>query len=201
MMFMISPILAVIALSTVPVSLVADEVHRRQGPPAVHRPVAAHRHAQRPGRGGLHRPRHREELRAATRGRGPVPQGQRRAVRGELRRPVHVQPDPADDDLHGQHPVRPDRRRRWPEDRQRLAEHRRHAGDDPVRPPVLPADDQPGVDGGHVPVGHRLDGAGARTARRRRAVARAGRHRRRRARCAAGSCSTTSTSPTSATSR
>ena len=48
MMFVISPILAVIALSTVPVSPVPDAVHRRQGPPAVHGPVAAHWHAQRP---------------------------------------------------------------------------------------------------------------------------------------------------------
>ena len=81
--------------------------------------VAPHRQPQRPGRGGVHRPRDREELRPPARGRGPLPRRQRRAVRGQLRRPVHVQPDPADDDLHRQHPVRPDRRRRWPADLER----------------------------------------------------------------------------------
>jgi ATP-binding cassette, subfamily B, multidrug efflux pump len=80
--------------------------------------------------------------------------------------------------VHGQRPVHPDRRRRRSADLVGVAEHRRDAGDDPVRPPVLPAAHAPGVDGGHVPVGHRVARAGARAARRRGAVTRAGADRR-----------------------
>ena len=49
---------------------------------------------------------------------------------------------------------------------------------DPVRPPVLAAAHASRLDGGDVPVGHRVARAGVRADRRRRAVARAGRHRR-----------------------
>ena len=64
-------------------------------------------------------------------------------------------------------------RRRRAADLERRDHRRRHAGAHPVRPPVLAAADVPGLDGGHLPVRHRLPRAGARAARRRRAVTRA----------------------------
>ena len=47
--------------------------HDRPLEEALHRPVAPHRHAQRAGRGGVHRPRARQGVRPAARGRGAVP--------------------------------------------------------------------------------------------------------------------------------
>ena len=67
-----------------------DEGHRQALADAVHRPVDAHRRAQRPGRGDLHRPCHRQGVRTPARGRGTLPRNQRRAVRGQLRSPVHL---------------------------------------------------------------------------------------------------------------
>ena len=79
--------------------------------------------------------------------------------------------------FHGQHPVRPDRRRRWAADlgrghqigdMQAMIQYARRSR----------AAHPHGVDGHDVPVRHRLARAGARTARRRRAERRASADRR-----------------------
>ena len=64
MMFTISPLLALGCAHHRAAVGVADEVHRRQGAPAVHGAVAPHRRPQRAGRGGVQRTRDREELRS-----------------------------------------------------------------------------------------------------------------------------------------
>ena len=80
MMITISPVLALVALTTVPVSIWLIRTIGGQGPTPLPRPVAAHGQRQRPGRGGLHRSRGGQELRAPAGGRGPVPRRQRRAL-------------------------------------------------------------------------------------------------------------------------
>ena len=57
---------------------------------AVHRPVAAHRRAQRRHRGGLHRPRAGQGVRPPARGRGAIRGPQRGAVPGQLRGTVRL---------------------------------------------------------------------------------------------------------------
>jgi ATP-binding cassette, subfamily B, multidrug efflux pump len=57
-------------------------------------------------------------------------------------------------------------------------QYRRHAGNDSVRPPVLRATDSDGIDGHHVSVGHRLTRTSPRAPRRRRADRRTGSNRR-----------------------
>ena len=69
-------------------------------------------HAQRADRGDVHRPLDREGVRPPARGRGAVPRDQRRAVRGVVRRAVHVEPHAAGDDVPRQRPVRARRGRR-----------------------------------------------------------------------------------------
>ena len=69
MMFWISPLLALIALVSVPLSMfVTGQDHEALAGP-VHRPVAAHRPAQRPHRGDLLRPRAGHGLRSPAGGR------------------------------------------------------------------------------------------------------------------------------------
>ena len=87
---------------------------RAAGPAQVHLAVEEHRAAQRADRGDVHRPRGREGVRSPARGRAAVPRHQRRALRVVVRRAVHVEPDAAVHDVHGQHPVRDRRRRRRP---------------------------------------------------------------------------------------
>ena len=78
---------------------------------------------------------------------------------------------------------------------------RRHAGDDPVRPPVLDAAHATGVDDRHVPVRHRLARAGASSCSTRPTRHRTTRRARCRRPCAGGSCSRMCTSPTCPTGR
>ena len=85
---------------------VGDAVGRAPGPAAVHLAVDEHRHPQRADRGDLHRPRRGEGVRSPARGRAAVPRHQRRALRVVVRRAVHVEPDAALHDVHGQRPVR-----------------------------------------------------------------------------------------------
>ena len=73
MMFTISPLLALVAFITVPVSIFGMRYVGAAGPAALHGAVAEHRRAQRPDRGDLHRPRRREGVRPPARGRGAVP--------------------------------------------------------------------------------------------------------------------------------
>ena len=88
MMFVISPLLALVALVTIP-AVAARRASSITKPleEAVHRPVAPHRHAQRPGRGGLHRPRAGEGVRPAGEVEAPLPREERGAVRGRASGP------------------------------------------------------------------------------------------------------------------
>ena len=72
MMFLISPLLAVISLLAVPLSIVVTIAHRQALAEAVRRPVGIDRHAQRPRRGDAHRPRDREGLRPPGGGDGQL---------------------------------------------------------------------------------------------------------------------------------
>ena len=60
MMISISPLLAIITLITVPDLAHGDEADHPALEEEVHRAVALHRHAERAGRGGVHRPRPRQ---------------------------------------------------------------------------------------------------------------------------------------------
>ena len=66
MMFWISPLLAVIALVTVPVSVVVAATDRQAGAAAVRPAVVDHRQAERPHRGDVHRARAGEGVRPAA---------------------------------------------------------------------------------------------------------------------------------------
>ena len=67
MMFVISPILALVAAVTIPTSLLLVKFVTSPLEEAVRRAVAPHRHAQRAGRGGVHRARARQGVRPAGR--------------------------------------------------------------------------------------------------------------------------------------
>ena len=84
----------------------ACEQIAKRARPKLHLAVDEHRRPQRADRGDVHRSRHREGVRPPARGRAAVPRHQRRALRGVVRRAVHVEPDAAGHDVHGQHPVR-----------------------------------------------------------------------------------------------
>ena len=196
MMFTISPLLALIALVTIPVSMLHHHVHRPAVQGALRRPVDPHRHPERAGRGGLHRPLAGQGVRPPARRRGEVQREERRALRRQLRRPVHLRHDPAGDDVPRQPELRGHRGRRRPAGGVGPAEHRRHPGVHPVLAPVHPAAHPAGVDGQRAAVGHRLGRAGLRAARRRGAEpGRPGAPGRRPA-ARAGSSSTTCGSPT-----
>ena len=112
MMFWISPLLALIALVTVPRVGLRDDADRQAGAAAVRRAVGHHRQAQRAHRGDVHRALAGEGLRAAEGGRRDVQRAQRGAVRVELQGAVHLRDDPARDVLHRQPELRAGRGRR-----------------------------------------------------------------------------------------
>ncbi len=201
MMFTISPLLAVVALTTVPVSVWAMRAVATPRPAPLHLAVEEHRDAQRADRGDVHGSRGREGVRPSTRGRAAVPRDQRRALRVVVRRAVHVEPDAALHDVHGQRPVRDRRGRRRPAGGERRDQRRRHPGLHPVLPQLLDAAHAARVDDERVPVGHRLVRAGGRVPRRRRAESRPRDRATTRRRCAAASSSATSRSPTTRTGR
>ncbi len=117
MMFLLSPTLALIALVTVPLTLVIDGADRQALAEAVRGAVEAHGGAERADRGDVHRACAGEGVRPAARGGGAVPAEERGAVRGELRRAVHFRADHAGHDVHREPGVRGDRgggrRCRW----------------------------------------------------------------------------------------
>ena len=85
MMFVISPLLALIALVTVPLSMLVTTRDRQAVAEAVRRAVGAHRRAERAHRGGVHRARAGQGVRPPARGRGARSREQQR---GAVRRPA-----------------------------------------------------------------------------------------------------------------
>ncbi len=201
MMFMISPLLSLVALVTIPVSLLTIKVIAKRSKARFVAQWTPHRRAQRAGRGGLHRPRAGEGVRPPARRRGALQREERGALRGQLRRPVHLRDHPAGDDVPRQPQLRGHRRDRRPAGHVGRDDDRRHPGLHPVLPPVHPAAHPAGVDGQRAAVRHRLGRAGLRAARRRRAGRRRGQPAPRRAAARAGSSSTTCRSPTTRTTR
>ncbi len=132
---------------------------------ALRRPVASHRHLERPDRRGVHRTCTGEGVRSPARRRRALPCQERRAVHRQLRGPVLLRNHPAGDDVPRQPQLRRHRRDRRTAGFIRGDEPRRRAGVHPVLPPVHPAADPTGVDGQRAAIGHRLGGAGVRTAR------------------------------------
>ncbi len=115
MMFVVSPLLALIALVTIPLSVLVTERDRQAVAEAVHRPVEAHRRAERPDRGGVHRARAGQGVRPAARGRGRV----RRRRTTSCSRPASAPSsspgiDHAVDDVHREPELRGDRGGRRP---------------------------------------------------------------------------------------
>ena len=96
MMFWISPLLALIALVTVPVSILVAARDRQAVAAAVHQAVGDHRQAQRPHRGDVHRPLAGQGVRPPAGGRrGRSPSTTRRCTRRASRRsssPGIIQP-------------------------------------------------------------------------------------------------------------
>ena len=92
----------------------ADTSDRQAVEAQVHRPVGPHRSAQRAGRGGVQRPLAGQGVRTPARGAGQLRRRERAALRGRLRRPVHLRADHAGDDVHRQPQLRRHRRRRRP---------------------------------------------------------------------------------------
>ena len=74
-------------------------------------------------------------------GRADLRRGERRALRGVVRRAVRERADHADDDVHREPQLRRDRRPRRAPGRQRVDVAGRRAGVHPVLPPVHPAAD------------------------------------------------------------
>ena len=120
MMFWISPVLALVALVSVPISMVVTAPGDEALAGDVRRPVAAYRPPQRAHRGDLLRARAGQGLRPPGRGRAGVQGGERRAVEGVVQRAVRERADHADHDVRRQPQLRRDRRARWPARRQRL---------------------------------------------------------------------------------
>ena len=149
--------------------------HRGALAEAVRRPVGVDRHAQRPGRGDAHRPRHRQGLRPPGRGRGAVRRGEREAVRGQLPGPVHLRDHPAVDELRGQPELRRDRRHRRAAGGRRPAVAGRRHRVHPVLAPVHLPDHPDGQHRQRPAVGGGLGRAGLRAARRGRGDPRSGR--------------------------
>ena len=177
MMLYISPLLALIALVTIPVSMVVTATIGKRSQKhfvqqwkstgelnaIVEETFTGHELVKVFGR--------QDEV------RGGVPRQERRPVRRGLRRAVHQRHHHADDDVHREPQLRRHRRRRWAAGGQRRDEPRRRAGVHPVLAPVHPAADPGRVDGEPAPVRRRLRRARVRGARRARAAAGDGRRR------------------------
>ena len=192
MMITISPLLAVIAIVTVPLSLfIIKQIAKRSQP----RFVAQWRHT-----GALN-----AQVEETFTGHALVKAfGRQREVEERFAAKNEELYEasfgaqfisghhPAGDDVHRQPQLRGHRRRRRPAGVRGRHHHRRHPGLHPVLPAVHPAADPDGVDGQRPPVGHRLGRAGVRAARRAGAGARTPIRRSRSASPAAGSSSSTS---------
>ncbi len=119
-MFSISWELALVALVTVPITMVDHRRGDEAQPGDVHRPVAAYRTAQRPHRGDVLGQRAGEGLRPPAGGRADLRRGEREALRGVVRGAVRQRPDHADDDVHREPQLRRDRRARRAQGRERV---------------------------------------------------------------------------------
>ena len=196
MMFLISPLLSLIALVTIPLSvLVTQQIAKRSQKlfvaqwthtgalnGQVEEAYTGHELVKVFGR--------QQEVEARLR------RQERGAVRRQLRRAVRQRHHHAGDDVHREPQLRRHRRRRRPARGVGHDEPGRRAGVHPVLPAVHPAADPGGVDGQPAAVRGRLGRAGLRPARRRRAGARRGRRRRWSATRTAGWRSSTSRSAT-----
>ena len=173
MMLYISPLLALIALVTIPVSMVGHGRDRQALAEALRAAVEEHRRAQRGRRGDLHRPR--------------AGQGLRSPARGRARRSPAKNDDLYDAGFGAQFVsgiIMPTMMFIGNLNyvviavvgglrvAQRLDEPGRRAGVHPVLAPVHPAADPGRVDGQPAPVRGGLRRAGVRGAGRRRAAAR-----------------------------
>ena len=163
MMFTISPLLALVALITIPISLFGDASSiAKRSAAAVHRAVAPHRHAQRADRGGVHRPRAREGVRPPARGRGSASATRTTSStrRASARSSSRASIQPAMMFLGNLNYVAI-----AVVGGLRVASgamtHRRHPGVHPVLAPVHAAAHAAGVDDERVPVGHRLGSSGS----------------------------------------
>ena len=146
---------------------VHDAVHHQAVEDAVHRPVAPHRHAERAGRGGVHRPRA---------GEGVRPPARRRAAASTRRTRSSTRPASARSSSPGS--IQPAMMFLGNLNYVAIAvigglrvssgtmTHRRRPGVHPVLAPVHPAAHAAGVDGQRAAVGHRVGRAGLRAARR-----------------------------------
>ena len=193
MMFVISPLLALIALVTIPLSMLVTGADRQALAEAVRRAVDAHRRAQRPDRGGVHRPRAGQGVRPAARGRGRRSREKNEELyEASFGAQFISGHHHAGDDVHREPQLRRHRRRRRPAGRVRRDDARRRAGVHPVLAAVHPAADPARLDGQPAAVGRRVGRAGVRAARRRGAVARPGDAPVPPSPAAAGSSSSTS---------
>ena len=168
MMITISPLLVARRARHDPRLDLHDAVHHEAVQDEVRRPVAPHRHAQRAGRRGVHRSLARQGVRPPEGRRAEVQRQERGALRGQLRRAVHLRDDPAGDDVPRQPELRRDRARRRAAGVVGPADDRRHPGVHPVLPPVHPAAHAARVDDQRDAVRHRVGRAGVRAARRAR---------------------------------
>ena len=112
MMVVVSPVLAIIALVTIPVALGVTTVIGKRSQKLFISPVEGHRRAQRPRRGGLHRALAGQGVRPAARGAGRLRGQERHPLRVKLRCPVRLRDDHADHVLHRQSELRGHRGRR-----------------------------------------------------------------------------------------
>ena len=139
MMVMLSPTLALIALVTIPLTLVTTAMIAKRSQKLF---VAQWKHtgrAERADRGDLHRARAGEGVRPAARGGGAVPAEERGAVPGEFRRAVHFRADHAGHDVHREPGLCGDRRGGRPAGGLRGDAAGGRAGVHPVLPAVHPA--------------------------------------------------------------
>ncbi len=175
MMLWISPLLALVALVSVPLSIVVTRLIAKRSQPLFVQQWAQHRRgstrtSRRPT------PDTRSSRSSGTRRRPRRSSRTRneRALPGELRRAVPVRHHHAGDHVHREPQLRLHRRDRRPAGRVGRDVARRRAGVHPVLPPVQPAADPGRVDVQPAAVRRRVRRAGLRPARRRGAGARPG---------------------------
>ena len=141
-----------------------DDGDRQAVTEALHRAVEVHGRAEWAHRRGLHGTVTGEGVRPAARGRCRVRGAEQHAVQGELRRPIHLRFDHANDVLHREPELRGDRCCRRSTGSQWHHEPRRRAGVHPVHPDVHPAADAARLDGEPAAVRGCLGRAGLRGA-------------------------------------
>ncbi len=200
MMFVLSPLLSIIALVTIPLAMIITKIIAKRSQRTVHRAVDPHRASEQPDRGGVHRARAREGLRTTARGCPPVRREEREAVRDQLRRAVRLRHHHAGGDVHRQSQLCAHRRDRRPACCDRWNEPRSRPGLHPVLEAVYPPAHAGRLHGEQPAVGCRVGGASLRSARCARATRRAHRGCRTPSLCTAASSSSMSLSATSPTS-